>query len=65
MVKRLARSERTSATRAIVKLIETGLDAKAAERQRFLALVERLQSSTSPSEQKRLKKELAVLIFGE
>jgi metal-responsive CopG/Arc/MetJ family transcriptional regulator len=64
-VKSLAKSQRTSANRVLVNLIETGLEAKERERQRFYALAGRLAESTDPAERERLKKELAWMTFGE
>lgn len=64
-VKALAKTRRTSANRVLVDLIETGLESKEAEKRRFFELAERLSSSTDPDERKRLKKELAAIIFGE
>jgi hypothetical protein len=49
----------------IVELIETGLDAREQEKKRFFELADRLSQSTDPSEQKRLKGDLARLTYGE
>ena len=64
-VKSLAKSQRTSANRVLVNLIETGMEAKERERQRFYALAGRLAESTDAAERARLKKELARMTFGE
>ncbi|MCI0348461.1 MAG: hypothetical protein L0Z53_03460 [Acidobacteriales bacterium] len=64
-VKTLAKARRTSTTRVLVQLIEKGLDARAAERERFFALGERLIASKDKKEKKRLREELAILTFGE
>ncbi len=64
-VKTLARAQRTSESRVLVDLIETGLAAKDDERHRFQNLVDRLAQTKSKAEQKRLKEELARLTFGE
>ncbi|HET7258941.1 MAG TPA: hypothetical protein VFI75_04430 [Candidatus Acidoferrum sp.] len=64
-VKALARTEKTSANRVLVDLIETGLASKEAEKERFFALTARLTESTDPAEQERLKNELARMTFGE
>lgn len=64
-VKALARSRRTSASRVIAELVETGLEAQEAERQRFLDLADRLTRSDDAAEQKLLKEELARMTFGE
>lgn len=63
-VKALAETQRTSANRVLVELIETGLESKEAEKRRFLELAERLSSSTDAEERKRIKKELARVTFG-
>jgi len=64
-VEAIARRERTSASRVIVELIETGLDARDREKQEFFELADRLARSSDASEQARLKKELARRTFGE
>ena len=64
-VRSLAKSQRTSANRVLVNLIETGMEAKERGRQRFYALAGRLAESTDPAERERLKKELARMTFGE
>jgi len=64
-VRSLARSKRTSASRILVDLVESGLEAREREKKRFLELAERLARSDDPAEQKRLKEELARMTFGE
>ncbi len=64
-VKALADSSRTSANRILVELIESGLEAREKERQRFFELADRLASSGDPEEQRSLKEELARMTFGE
>ena len=64
-IKALARSRRTSASRVIAELVETGLEAKEAEKQRFLDLADRLTRSDDADEQMLLKEELARMTFGE
>jgi hypothetical protein len=49
----------------IAELVESGLEAKESERDRFLQLAERLARSTDRAEQKRIKAELARLTFGD
>lgn len=63
-VKALAKREKTSASRVLVDLIETGLASKEAEKERFFALTTQLTKSTDRTEQERLKKELAQMTFG-
>jgi predicted DNA-binding protein len=64
-VKSLAKSSRTSANRILVELIESGLEARDQERNRFLEMADRLARSGDPQEQRRLKEELARMTFGE
>jgi predicted DNA-binding protein len=64
-VQALAKRERASANRVIVELIETGLDAREREKKYFFEVADRLANSSEPSEQKRLKQELARLTYGE
>jgi predicted DNA-binding protein len=64
-VKSLAQTSNTSTNRIIVELIESGLDARDQEKERFFELADRLARSRDPEEQKRLKEELARMTFGE
>jgi len=64
-VKALARSRKTSASRVIAELVETGLEAQEAEKERFFGLADRLTRSNDPDEQKLLKEELARMTFGD
>jgi hypothetical protein len=64
-VRTLARTRRTSASRVLVDLIESGLQAKEKEKRHYLELLERLRASQDPAEQERLTAELARLTFGE
>ena len=64
-VTRLARTQRKSTNRVLVELIESGLEAKENEKQRFFALADRLGSTEDHLERQRIKKELAKLTFGE
>lgn len=64
-VKSIARSRRTSASRVLVELVESGLEAADREKQHFLDVAERLAQSKDPAEQARLKDELARLTFGD
>lgn len=63
-VRALARSRRTSASRVIADLIESGLEAEEQERRRFSDLADRLMRSKDPEECERLKTELARMTFG-
>jgi hypothetical protein len=64
-VRSLARARRTSASRVLVDLVETGLASADREKEHFLAVAERLAQSDDPVEQARLKEELARLTFGD
>ena len=64
-VKSLAKTRGSSANRVIVELIESGIEAQQQERKRFIELADRLARSRDAEEQTRLKKELAVMTFGE
>ncbi|MGH9363010.1 MAG: hypothetical protein ACRD2T_13940 [Thermoanaerobaculia bacterium] len=64
-VKSLAKSNRTSANRVLVALIESGLEAREAERRRFFELADRLAQTRDREEQSRLKEELARMTFGD
>ena len=64
-VKALAKTEKTSASRVLVDLIETGLASKEAEKERFFSLTTQLTESSNPAERERLKSELARMTFGE
>lgn len=63
-VRALAKTKKTSASRVILGLIESGLQAQEAERQRFFDLADRLTRSTDPAEQAAIKEQLAQLTFG-
>ena len=60
----MARRTNSSANRVFEELIETGLQAKEAEKRRFFELAERLRTTTDESEARQLKKELARMTFG-
>ena len=64
-VKSLAKTSSTSTNRIIVELIESGIEARERERERFFELADRLARSRDTEEQKRLKEELARMTFGE
>jgi hypothetical protein len=64
-VQTLAKHHRTSASRVIVDLIETGLEAREQEKKQFFDLADRLARSSDASEQRRIKEELARMTFGE
>lgn len=64
-VRVLAKRERTSANRVIVELIESGLETREREKRQFFELADRLARSSDAAEQKRLKRELARMTYGE
>jgi metal-responsive CopG/Arc/MetJ family transcriptional regulator len=64
-VRRLAKNQRASTNHVLVDLIEAGINSKESQRRRFFELAEKLSASSDPDEQRRIKKELARLTFGE
>jgi len=64
-VKALAKTQKTSANRVVVDLIEAGLEAQEREKKRFFDLADRLARSSDPEQQKQLKEDLARMTFGE
>jgi predicted DNA-binding protein len=64
-VKALARTQKTSANRVVVDLIEAGLEAQEREKKRFFDVADRLARSSDPEQQKQLKEDLARMTFGE
>lgn len=64
-VKSLVKTNKSSANRIIVELIEAGLEAREQERNRFFELADRLAHTRDPEEQKQLKEDLARITFGE
>jgi hypothetical protein len=61
----IAKTRKTSANRVVVDLIEAGIQAKEAEKQRFFALANRIAKSDDPVERQRIKEELARMTFGD
>jgi hypothetical protein len=61
----LAETRHTSASRVLVDLIETGLQTKQSQHQRFFELTDQLAEATDPAERKRLQGELASLSCSE
>jgi hypothetical protein len=61
----LAENKKTSASRVLVDLIETGLQAKEAQHQRFFEITDKLAETKDPAERKRLQEELARMTFAE
>ncbi|HVR74163.1 MAG TPA: hypothetical protein VMT52_07525 [Planctomycetota bacterium] len=64
-MKTLAKAKRLSASKVLLTLVERGLEAQDREKETFLALADKLTRSRDAEEQKRLKAELARLIFGD
>ena len=64
-VRTLARVKKASASRVIAELVDVGLQAQDAERERFLQLADRLARSKDSGEQEQIKEELARLTFGD
>ena len=64
-IQRIARRKNWSANRVIEDLIETGIEAKEAEKLRFFKLAERLHTTDDEAELTAIKNELARMTFGE
>ncbi len=64
-VRSIAKTRKTSANRVVVDLIEAGIQAKEAEKQRFFALANQLTDCDDPAERQRIKQELARMTFGD
>ena len=64
-VRTIAKSQQTSTNRVLVELIETGIESKEAEKNKFFELADKLSTSSDPVEQKRIKEALARMTFGE
>ncbi len=63
-VKALAQSRKTSTSKVVTELIETGLESAENERRRFFELTDKLIKSTDPAEQKLTAEALARMTFG-
>jgi hypothetical protein len=63
-VRALAQTTKTSTSRVIADLIESGLDAREQEKKRFFECADRLSRARDPEEQAQLKEELARMTFG-
>jgi len=63
-VRKIAQHQKRSTNRVLENLIETGLQAKEAEKRRFLGLVDCLRTTTDSKELQTIKEELARLTFG-
>jgi hypothetical protein len=64
-VRGLAKTQKTSANRVLVDLIQAGLESKEAEKTRFLTLADQLSECRDPHERESLKRELARMTFGK
>jgi hypothetical protein len=64
-VRTMAESRQTSTNRVLVELIETGIESKEAEKQKFFDLADQLSTASDPIERKRIKETLARMTFGE
>ncbi len=63
-VRAIAKTRGLSSSKVIADLVASGLSAKEREKEHFFELAEQLAKSTSRSQQRRLKAELARLTFG-
>lgn len=64
-VKALAKTQKTSTSRVIADLVESGLEARERERKRFMDLADQLARSADSDERQKVKDELARMTFGE
>jgi predicted DNA-binding protein len=64
-VRTLAKNSKASTNRVLVELIETGIESKETEKSKFFELADQLSATSDPIEQKRIKKVLAKMTFGE
>ncbi len=64
-VQKIARREKRSANHVLERLIEKGVAAEEAERQRFYELLERFRDTNDPKEKQRLGDEVGRAVFGE
>ena len=64
-VRALAKTQKTSTSRVIADLVESGLDARERERRRFMDLADQLSRSTDSEQRQRVKEELARMTFGD
>jgi hypothetical protein len=58
-VRALAETRHTTASRVLIDLIETGLQTKQAQHERFFELTDQLAETKDPAERKRLQEELS------
>lgn len=63
-VREVAKTRKTSANRVLVDLIEAGMRAREAERERFFTLANRLGKTLDLAERQQIKEELARMTFG-
>ena len=63
-IQKLARRENRSTNQVIETLIESGVEAKEAEKRHFFELAERLRTTTDRVELQHIKEELARMTFG-
>ncbi|MGH7743436.1 MAG: hypothetical protein ACREQ5_01250 [Candidatus Dormibacteria bacterium] len=64
-VRTLAKNQHTSTNHVLVELIESGIESKEAEKNKFFELADQLSASSDIAERKRIKEELARITFGE
>ena len=64
-VDRLAKKERSSDNRVLVKLIELGIEAQKQKEKEFFDLAERFRAASDSAQAKKLGDQLGRLVFGE
>jgi EAL domain-containing protein (putative c-di-GMP-specific phosphodiesterase class I) len=63
-IRSLAKARRLSASRVLVELIESGMEAQKRKQEQFIELAERFRSANDPDDVKRLGDELGRMVFG-
>ena len=63
-VRSLAKARRLSASRLLLELIESGMEAEKRKQQEFVDLAERFRNATDPEEVKRLGDQMGRMVFG-
>jgi hypothetical protein len=63
-VRCLAKARKLSATKMIVELIESGIEAEKRKQREFFELAEHFRNATDPEEVKRLGDQMGRMVFG-
>ena len=63
-VRAIAKNRKLSASRILVELVETGIEARTRREREFFALAERFRAAADPKDAERLGEELGRMVFG-